>query len=68
MAGLVAHRPDVVVQVGLPILQEVPVGLVGGEAGGLPGHVVHLLLHHRPVLDAGVLVKAACDDLPEFFC
>ena len=65
MAGLVAHRLDMGVQIGLLVLQEVPVGLVDAEAGVLPGHRVHLLLHVHPVLDAGVLVKAACDDLPE---
>ena len=65
VAGLVAHRLDMGVQIGLLVLQEVPVGLVDAEAGGLPGHRVHLLLHVHPVLDAGVLVKAACDDLPE---
>ena len=64
VTGLVAHRPDVGVQVGLLVLQEVP-GLIDGEACEVPGHRVHLLLHHRPVLDAGVLVKAACDNLPE---
>ena len=68
VAGLVAHRLDMGVQIGLLVLQEVPVGLVDAEAGGLPGHRVHLLLYVHPVLDTGVLVKAACDDLPEFFC
>ena len=64
VASLVSHRSDVGVQVGLLVLQEVP-GLIDGEACEVPGHRVHLLLHHRPVLDAGVLVKAACDNLPE---
>ena len=65
MAGLVAHRLDMGVQIGLLVLQEVPVGLVDVEDGGLPGHRVHILLHVHPVLDAAVLVKAACDHLPE---
>ena len=64
VASLVSHRSDVGVQVGLLVLQEVP-GLIDGEACEVPGHRVHLLLHHRPVLDASVLVKTACDDLPE---
>ena len=65
MTGLVAHRHDVGVQIGLLVLQEVPEGLIDGEAGGLPCHRVHLLLHNRPVLYAGVLVKATCYDLSE---
>ena len=65
VAGLVSHRPDVGVQVGLLVLQEVPGLGVDGEVVWVPGHRVHLLLHHRPVLDACVLVKTAGDDSSE---
>ena len=60
VTSLVPHRPDLGVQVPLLVLQEVP-GLIDEGAVGSPGLSVHLLLHHRPVLDAGVLVKAAGD-------
>ena len=59
----IPHRPDLGVQVPLLVLQEVP-GLIDEGAVGSPGLSVHLLLHYRPVLDAGVLVKAAGDYLP----
>ena len=63
VTSLVPHRLDLGVQVSLLVLQEVP-GLIDEGAVGSPGLSVHLLLHHRPVLDAGVLVKAAGDYLP----